>query len=96
MTSEDRRQRTEDRAAFGLCSQVSVIRGRQSRDNRRLKTDHKASALSSVFSPQSSYCTLVEKRIVMLHSFIKKTDKTPVDELRIAVLRMKEAKNVDA
>ncbi|MCJ7600019.1 MAG: type II toxin-antitoxin system RelE/ParE family toxin [Desulfobulbaceae bacterium] len=36
------------------------------------------------------YCTLVEKRIVILHGFIKKTDKTPVRELKTARNRMKE------
>ena len=43
------------------------------------------------------FCTLVNKRIVMLHSFIKKTQKTPSRELKIAILRMNEVKaNVDA
>ncbi|POZ51887.1 type II toxin-antitoxin system RelE/ParE family toxin [Methylovulum psychrotolerans] len=39
------------------------------------------------------YCTLVNRRIVMLHSFVKKTQKTPVHELRIAESRLKEIKN---
>lgn len=39
------------------------------------------------------YCTLVGRRIVMLHSFIKKTDKTPPAERRIAESRLKEVKN---
>ena len=38
------------------------------------------------------YCTLVGERIVMLHSFIKKSQKTPSRELKIAVSRMKEVK----
>lgn len=42
------------------------------------------------------YCTLVNKRIVMLHSFIKKTQKTPLNELRIAENRLKEMKNAHA
>lgn len=41
------------------------------------------------------YCTLIERRIVMLHSFIKKSQKTPLPELRIAMTRMKEIKHVD-
>jgi len=42
------------------------------------------------------YCTLVNKRIVMLHSFIKKTQNTPSKELKVAILRMNEVKaNVD-
>ncbi|MFT0532183.1 type II toxin-antitoxin system RelE/ParE family toxin [Castellaniella hirudinis] len=39
------------------------------------------------------YCTLVGRRIVMLHSFIKKTDKTPPAERRTAENRLKEVKN---
>jgi phage-related protein len=39
------------------------------------------------------FCTLIGKRIVMLHSFIKKTDKTPLRERQIAELRMKEVKH---
>ncbi|AWW46977.1 MULTISPECIES: type II toxin-antitoxin system RelE/ParE family toxin [Polynucleobacter] len=38
------------------------------------------------------FCTMVEKEIVMLHSFIKKTQKTPEKELKIAKARMKEWK----
>lgn len=36
------------------------------------------------------YCTRVGKRIVMLHVFIKKTQKAPKKELKIAKQRMKE------
>ena len=39
------------------------------------------------------FCTLVARRIVMLHSFIKKSAKTPIQDLRIAETRMKEVKN---
>jgi len=38
------------------------------------------------------YCTLVGRRIVMLHQFIKKSEKTPRKELEIARKRMKEVK----
>ena len=41
------------------------------------------------------YCTLVGKRIVMLHRFTKKTSKTPPRELEKARRRMKEVKYVD-
>ena len=40
------------------------------------------------------YCTMVGRRIVMLHSFVKKTQKTPSNERRIAETRLKEIKNV--
>ncbi len=36
------------------------------------------------------YCTRVGKRIVMLHVFIKKTQKIPKKELKLATQRMKE------
>lgn len=39
------------------------------------------------------YCTLVGRRIVMLHQFIKKSEKTPRRELDIAKRRMKETKD---
>ena len=39
------------------------------------------------------YCTMVGKKIVMLHQFIKKTDKTPTRELETARRRMREVKN---
>ena len=39
------------------------------------------------------FCTLVGKRIVILHSFIKKSDKTPPREREIAEARMKEVKH---
>lgn len=42
------------------------------------------------------YCTLVGRRIIMLHQFVKKTDKTPPKELSIARTRMKEWKDADA
>lgn len=38
------------------------------------------------------YCALVGKRIVMLHSFIKKTGRTPSRELETAMNRLKERK----
>jgi phage-related protein len=41
------------------------------------------------------YCTLVGRRIVMLHQFIKKSEKTPRKELEIARKRMKEVKNAE-
>jgi phage-related protein len=39
------------------------------------------------------YCTVVARRIVMLHQFIKKSEKTPRKELEIAQRRMKEVKD---
>ena len=39
------------------------------------------------------FCTLVGREIVMLHQFIKKTEKTPRKELEIARRRMKEVKD---
>ena len=39
------------------------------------------------------FCTLIGRRVVMLHSFIKKSDKTPARERAVAVSRMKEVKH---
>lgn len=36
------------------------------------------------------YCTVVNHKVVFLHSFVKKTDKTPPRELKVARQRMKE------
>ncbi|MBT4526577.1 MAG: type II toxin-antitoxin system RelE/ParE family toxin [Deltaproteobacteria bacterium] len=38
------------------------------------------------------FCTKIGKKIVMLHSFIKKSQKTPKKEINIAKSRMKEVK----
>ena len=39
------------------------------------------------------YCFVIGKRVVILHSFIKKSQETPERELRIARKRMKEVQN---
>jgi phage-related protein len=39
------------------------------------------------------YCMQVGMRIVVLHSFVKKTQETPLAELRIARRRLKEVVN---
>ena len=39
------------------------------------------------------YCTIVSRRIVMLHQFVKKSNKTPRRELDIARKRMREIAN---
>lgn len=36
------------------------------------------------------YCTVIGRKIVMLHSFIKKSPHTPPNELETALRRMKE------
>jgi phage-related protein len=38
------------------------------------------------------YCTLIGNNIFVLHVFIKKTEQTPLKELRLAKMRMKEVK----
>ena len=42
------------------------------------------------------FCALVGRRIVMLHSFVKKTQKTPLREIEIARKRMKEVKHANS
>ena len=39
------------------------------------------------------YCTVVGRRIVMLHQFVKKSEKTPRRELAVARKRMRELNN---
>ena len=39
------------------------------------------------------YCTQVGQQIVMLHGFIKKSQKTPAKELKLARQRLAEVKN---
>lgn len=41
------------------------------------------------------FCTLIGKRIVMLHSFVKKSQRTPLRELALAQIRMKEIKHAN-
>lgn len=38
------------------------------------------------------YCTLVGRRIFMLHCFVKKSQRTPQADLDLATARMKEVK----
>ncbi|RKZ86055.1 MAG: type II toxin-antitoxin system RelE/ParE family toxin [Candidatus Parabeggiatoa sp. nov. 1] len=42
------------------------------------------------------YCTLKEKKIVILHGFVKKSQKTPLKELAIAHKRSQEVQNENA
>ncbi len=42
------------------------------------------------------YCTVINKRIFMLHVFIKKSQKIPKKELKLAMSRLKEVKNNEA
>jgi phage-related protein len=39
------------------------------------------------------YCTVIDRQIVMLHQFVKKTEKTPARELELARRRLQELKN---
>jgi phage-related protein len=41
------------------------------------------------------YCTLVGKRIVMLHSYVKKSERTPLREIETAEARLKEVKRAN-
>ena len=42
------------------------------------------------------FCTQIGKRIVVLHSFIKKSDRTPQRELDVALSRLKEIKHAES
>lgn len=41
------------------------------------------------------FCTLVGRRVVMLHAFVKKTQKTPPRVIEIARRRMKEVRHAN-
>ena len=41
------------------------------------------------------FCTLIGRKIMMLHSFVKKTQKTPPREIEVARKRMKEVKHAN-
>ncbi len=41
------------------------------------------------------FCMLVGRRVMMLHSFVKKTQKTPPREIELARNRMKEVKHAN-
>lgn len=42
------------------------------------------------------FCSLVGRKVMMLHSFVKKTQKTPQREIEIARKRMKEIKHANS
>ena len=42
------------------------------------------------------YCTVVGKRIFMLHTLLKKSQKIPKLELEVAIARMKEIKHAQS
>jgi len=42
---------------------------------------------------RSFFCTIKDKEVVILHSFIKKSQKTPNKEMKIARKRLKEVKS---
>ncbi|HQR76426.1 MAG TPA: type II toxin-antitoxin system RelE/ParE family toxin [Burkholderiaceae bacterium] len=42
------------------------------------------------------FCTLVGRRIVMLHGFVKKSDRTPTRDREVAEARLKEVKRANS
>jgi len=42
------------------------------------------------------FCALAGRRVIVLHTFIKKTQKTPRREIETARMRMKEVKHADS
>lgn len=42
------------------------------------------------------FCALIGRRVMMLHSFVKKTQKAPKREIEIARKRMKEVKHANS
>ncbi|RFU44136.1 type II toxin-antitoxin system RelE/ParE family toxin [Paraburkholderia sp. DHOC27] len=41
------------------------------------------------------YCSIVDRKVVMLHSFVKKSQQTPPQELEVARKRLLEVKRVN-
>jgi phage-related protein len=41
------------------------------------------------------FCTLIGRRVMMLHSFVKKSQKTPQREIEVARRRMNEVKHAN-
>jgi phage-related protein len=41
------------------------------------------------------YCTQINQKIIMLHSYVKKSQKIPKNVLQVALSRLKEIKNDD-
>ncbi|MBF0612507.1 MAG: type II toxin-antitoxin system RelE/ParE family toxin [Magnetococcales bacterium] len=39
------------------------------------------------------FCTVIDRRIIVLHAIIKKTDKTPLQDLETARARLKEVRH---
>jgi len=39
------------------------------------------------------YCFLIGQKVIIVHSFVKKTQETPKRELRVAISRIEEVKN---
>jgi len=44
------------------------------------------------FNETPMFCTIVGRRVVVLHGFIKKTEQTPAKDLDTARRRMKEVR----
>lgn len=42
---------------------------------------------------RAMYCFLVDKRVVVVHAFVKKTQQTPDQDLKLARQRAKELRN---
>ena len=43
---------------------------------------------------RAMYCFMVGKRVVVVHAFVKKTQQTPDQDLKLARKRVKELRNV--
>ena len=77
----------------GLAGRYVILTKRMKQVGANLHEPHTKAMGDGLFELRLK--ALVGKRIVMLHSFVKKTDKTPPDDLRLAIKRMKEVKNAN-
>ncbi|MDA8431239.1 MAG: type II toxin-antitoxin system RelE/ParE family toxin [Geobacteraceae bacterium] len=83
----------------GLCARFRALSVRMEEYGPNLGMPHTRALGDGLFEIRAKaeegigrvfFCTMVGRKIIILHSFIKKTDKTPKRELDIALTRQKE------
>lgn len=86
----------------GLAARYIVLTSRMLTEGANLSAPHTKAMSKGLFELRLKsaegiarvfYCTLVGKQIVMLHSIVKKTPKTPTQDLKLAYARLKEIKD---
>lgn len=92
LAPEDRKSIGEDIATLEFCWPVGMPKCRPMKGVKNLyeiRSNISSGRIARVFF------VLVGGRMVLLHGFIKKTQKTPDKELNVAVARMKEVERYE-